>query len=374
MKQGLLIALVLTLAACASGPVQKQVALIANVLSATKVVLDLGAGKREYIQVEVLGFGSDRNKAREDGFRTAVLQAVGSVLVTQTESQNRRLVRDEIISYSSGYVDRHEVLSEKSAGSGVELRLKVWVAESRIARRLLADASTAGQIDGENLGLRIEGVLQERYQGDKLLSTVLSDFPRRAFDITLDKHRVNLNERREASLIVPFELKWNYNYLGSLYEALYVVRSEAPDFCWACLELGPRAEDKASIERRKSQSSFTLMVKPPQNLIMGWRGTVFFDDDFKLRLLYQAFAESRPVIRVLIEDSAGMRLRDQCHQFGFLDQLVQFSSYYSHANLNGNRVMRGEIPIRLGRKASEISEYDRISVRVVRSQDCNQFR
>jgi hypothetical protein len=53
MKRGLLIVLVITLAACAGGPVQKQVALIANVLSATKVVLDLGAGRREYIEVEV---------------------------------------------------------------------------------------------------------------------------------------------------------------------------------------------------------------------------------------------------------------------------------------------------------------------------------
>jgi len=81
MKHGLLIVLVFLLAACASGPVHQQVVLVANVLSATKVVLDLGSGKREYIEVEVLGFGSDRNKAREDGFRTAVLQAVGSVVV-----------------------------------------------------------------------------------------------------------------------------------------------------------------------------------------------------------------------------------------------------------------------------------------------------
>ncbi|MDV7389752.1 hypothetical protein RZS08_00300, partial [Arthrospira platensis SPKY1] len=96
------------------------------------------------MEVEVLGYGLDREKAREDGFRTAVIQSVGSVVVSQTQSTNSQLVRNEIVTYSSGFVDRHEVLSEKNMGSEVELRMRVWVAESRIARRLLAHSSTAG--------------------------------------------------------------------------------------------------------------------------------------------------------------------------------------------------------------------------------------
>lgn len=383
MKRSLLIILAFLLAACASGPVHKQVALIANVLSATKVVLDLGSGKREYIEVEVLGFGSDRNKAREDGFRTAVLQAVGSVVVTQTESRNRRLVRDEIVSYSSGYVDRHEILSEKSIGSGVELRLKVWVAESRIARRLLADASTAGQIDGKNLGLRIEGVLQERYQGDKLLSTVLSDFPRRAFDIKLDKHRVSLNERREVSLLIPFELKWNYDYLASLYEALYETRSET-SFCWSCILLGPQAEDQSARQRRQTQTSFTLMVKPPQNVLMGWRGTVVFDDNFKLRAMYQAFVESRPAIRLVIEDGRGRMAHDECFHYPNLDHVVHYHypDFYmftidrdlTRASINGNQVMRGELPINFRGEAKRLESYESVKISVVGRQNCPKNR
>lgn len=379
MKRCLLIALAFLLAACASGPVHKQVALIANVLSATKVLLDLGSGRREYIEVEVLGFGSDRNKAREDGFRTAVLQAVGSVVVTQTESRNRRLVRDEIVSYSSGYVDRHEILSEKSVGSGVELRLKVWVAESRIARRLLADASTSGQIDGKNLGLRIEGVLQERYQGDKLLSTVLSDFPRRAFDIRLDKHRVNLNERREVSLLIPFELKWNYDYLASLYEALYETRSE-PSFCWSCVLLGPQVEDQSARQRRQTQTSFTLMVKPPQNMLMGWRGTVVFDDNFKLRAMYQAFVESRPAIRLVIEDGTSRVTHDECFSYPNLDHVInyRYPDFYlftidrdlTEASINGNQVMRGELPINFKKDSNKLTNYETVMVSVVPFKEC----
>lgn len=380
MKRGLLIILILSLAACASAPVHKQVALIANVLSVTKVILDLGAGRREYIEVEVLGFGSDRIKAREDGFRTAVLQAVGSVVVTQTESQNRRLVRDEIVSYSSGYVDRHEILSEKSVGSGVELRMKVWVAESRIARRLLADASTAGQIDGKNLGLRIEGVLQERYQGDKLLSTVLSDFPRRAFDIKLDKHKVNLNERREVSLVIPFELKWNYDYLASLYEALYETRSE-PSFCWSCILLGPQAEDPSARQRRETQTSFTLMVKPPQNLLMGWRGTLVFDDNFKIRAMYQAFVASRPAIRLVIQDGSGRVAHDQCFYYPHLDHVVHYhypnfymftiDHHHTRASINGNQVLRGELPINLRGDTKRLDSYESVKISVVSRQNCS---
>lgn len=380
MKRLLCIIVLTLLSGCAVAPT-KSITLVANVLSATRVVLDLGAGKREYIEVEVLGYGVTREAAREDGFRTAVIQGVGAIVLSESEARNQKLVRDEIISYSSGYVDRHEIQTERVTVRGVELKMKVWVAELQIARRLLASSSTAGKIDGKNLSLRVEGVLQERYKGDHVLSIVLADFPHRAFDIKVGKHSVQLNERREVSLQIPFELKWNYDYLASLYEALYAIRSEL-EFCWSCL-LDPKLEDPSRRQRRESMTAFSMTVKPPKNWIMGWSGTLVFDDDFALRAMYQAFIETRPAIKLEIANESGRVVQSECFYYSNLDHQIHhrypgffmYNANYNYpqmnrASINGNQVMAGSLPLNFKQDTGRLSALEKVKVSVVRGLEC----
>lgn len=368
------------LSGCAAAPT-KSITLVANVLSATRVVLDLGAGKREYIEVEVLGYGVTREAAREDGFRTAVIQGVGALVLSESEARNQKLVRDEIISYSSGYVDRHEIQSERVTARGVELKMKVWVAESQIARRLLASSSTAGKIDGKNLSLRVEGVLQERYKGDRVLSVVLADFPHRAFDIKVGKHSVQLNERREVSLQIPFELKWNYDYLASLFEALYAIRSEL-EFCWICL-LDPMLEDPSRRQRRETMTTFSMTVKPPHWRIMGWSGSLVFDDDFALRAMYQAFIETRPAIKLEIANESGRTVHSECFYYSNLDHQIhhRYPDFYMYnanyrypqmnrASINGNQIMAGSLPLNFKQDTGRLSALDRVTISVIRGINC----
>lgn len=385
MRTAVIFIFALLASACAGLPVHQQVALVANVLSVSKVIADLGAGQREYMEVEVLGYGPDREKAREDGFRTAVIQSVGSVVVSQTQSTNSQLVRNEIVTYSSGFVDRHEVLSEKNMGSEVELRMRVWVAESRIARRLLAHSSTAGQIDGSSLSLRLDGVLNERAQGDRLLETVLADFPKRAFDITLGNHRVTLNERREVTLEIPFEVRWSYDYLISLYEALRVTHIE-PEACWRCLWLGPQAETEAQRQRRWTQSSFMLRVKPPQNAVKRWTGNLVFDDNLKIQAMHKTFVKSLPKVRLVINNAKGEVSFDQCYSYSQLDSqyiwsghpnryMFRFSGELRSASIDGDNVVAGVIPVRLKDDPAEtIRGFDRVTMTVVTKDQCRSWQ
>jgi hypothetical protein len=41
----------------------------------------------------------------------AVEQALGTLISSETEVNNGRIVRDEIVSYASGYVDRFDIVS-----------------------------------------------------------------------------------------------------------------------------------------------------------------------------------------------------------------------------------------------------------------------
>ena len=190
------------------------------VLSVIRIALNLGSGRQDYVQVDVVSEAGSVEQARLEGFRTAVNQAVGSVIATQTEVQNSRLVRDEIINYSSGYVDRFEIQSQTWQGNRVRLQMRVWVAESRLAHRLLGRSMDNKQIPGSQLGAQIQTLLDERQQGDRLMSAVLADFPDRAFDIQSEPSRAQLNNRRQVIIETQVTVRWNPAWANSVYEVL----------------------------------------------------------------------------------------------------------------------------------------------------------
>lgn len=190
------------------------------VLSVIRIALNLGNGRQDYVQVDVIGEGVTPEQARNDGFRLAVDRAVGSVIATQTETQNQRLVRNEIVNYSSGFVDRFEIVDQQLVGNRYQVRMRVWVGENRIAHRLLARSYNSQQVPGDQLSVQASSIVNERTRGDQLVSAVLADFPTRSFDIDIEPIQFNVNNSRQSVADVPITVQWNKKFLSALYETL----------------------------------------------------------------------------------------------------------------------------------------------------------
>lgn len=207
-----------------TGPVQAQslppMSTASVVLSVIRIALNLGSGRQDYIQVDVVATGNTTEQARHLGFRTAIEQTIGTVVASQSESQKQRLVRDEIITYSSGFVDRYEILEQNNFHNQVRLKMRVWVAESRIAHRLLGRSIDNQAIEGNQLGAQISTLIQEKNAGDQLVMTVMQDFPQRSFQVEAKNSKVNFDASRQAVLEIPVELSWDPNWANSLFEAL----------------------------------------------------------------------------------------------------------------------------------------------------------
>jgi hypothetical protein len=170
--------------------------------------------------IEVLGEGTTVEQARNNGFRLAVEQAVGTIIASETEVNNGRLTRDEIISYASAYVYRYEIVKQESGGLGVKTTMKVWLKSSAVANRLLSESSSPGTVDGATAAVNINSIVRERQDGDRLLATVLNDFPRRAFDVKIGKTQVTFDGNRQSRLEVPITVNFSSHYLDSLWAAL----------------------------------------------------------------------------------------------------------------------------------------------------------
>jgi hypothetical protein len=293
VRKLLALALSLTLA----GPVTAQTPPMSTasvVLSVVRIALNLGSGRQDYVQVDVVSQGSTAEQARLEGFRTAVNQAVGSVVATQTQTQNQRLTRDEIINYSSGFVDRFEILEQQDQGNRVQLKMRVWVAESRLAHRLLGQSYDSAQIPGGRIGAQVETLLEERQQGDRLIEAVMADYPHRAFDVKVGKSRVKFDNYRRASIITDVTIRWDQRFTDAVRDTLRRTRDPAKH-AWVYQQAVGReptiqlaAVNSHGKILHKECRSFTISPdntgfhRPPRYLLLWQRDAVFFDTGYRV--------------------------------------------------------------------------------------------
>lgn len=171
-----------------------------------------------YIQVKASA--ADDTAAREEAFRVAINQAVGSLLISERRAVDDDLVRNEILNYSSGYIYDFKVLQRRSANNLVEIEIDVWVARSQIADRILSRSEDRAQIPGGRISAQIESFDSTRQKGDRVLEVVLADFPKRAFDVAVGRIGVGVDQERRKFLEIPISVTWNPAWLASLDEAV----------------------------------------------------------------------------------------------------------------------------------------------------------
>lgn len=317
------------LALSLAGPVSAQstppMSTASVVLSVIRIALNLGSGRQDYVQVDVVAEGTTTEQARLEGFRVAVNYAVGSVVATQTQSQNQRLIRDEIVNYSSGFVDRFEILEQQNLGNSTKLKMRVWVAESRLAHRLLAQSYDSAQVPGGRIGAQVESLLDERRQGDRLVQAVMQDYPDRAFDVRVGKSRVKFDEYRRASIITDVTIRWDRRFTDAVMDVL----------------------------RRT-------------------------DDPAKRAWVYQQAVAVEPVIQISAVDSHGVVLHKECQNFVLSPERTGYNMPPRYLMIWRNNSpffdtayrIGGDLSLGFGQDVERIRRVDRIEVKILAQSKC----
>jgi hypothetical protein len=319
------------------------------------VVLTIGqwlifSDNKKIYYIEVAGRGSNATEARDNGFRLAVEQALGTLISSETEAQNGRIVRDEIISYAAGYVDRFTIVSTNTVGNQTEVVMKVWVGRSALADRLLNRSEKSGEVDGARASVQLQTLNQERATGDRLLEQVLADFPKRAFDIDMKSTDV-LRQNRSSVIEINFKLSWNKDYLRSL---------------WTALE---------ATSQRNNNAISTIVVNGG-GWFGGFGGAARFDDTRKFELLANRMYVQGPSVLVTIRGSGRQTLFSSCYLYQELDNMAQYNVTNQRfvefgmggARVNGGYVMPGRIQIPL--RSDILAQATSIDMDIVLRNQC----
>jgi len=362
--------------ACAAliGSAQAQVVTGAMFLpSPVGVILSIGQwiifeSERTYY-IEVLGEGRTSEEAKLNGFRIAVEQAVGSVIASETQVNNNRITRDEIISYASGYVTKYEIVKQEPGGIGVKATMKVWIKKSGIANRLLNQSKGAGDFEGAQASVQLSTLQYERGQGDRLVNLVVNDFYRLGFDLSIKPVTVKFDDDRSAVAFVPFTLKWNQDYVKSLWEAVKTTSQEQwPGVCWQ-LAVGGNCRQPASI--------IQLSTKLP----FGAGGDkVGFGDTVKVNSMLNMMVNTQPRIKATLYTNTNAVMFVGCYTWDMLDHSagfnVQGAEYFVDSNFYGPKnvviykdaKLEGHISFRMN--AEQLKNAGRVDMKLVPQNQC----
>lgn len=250
----------------------------------------------EYIRV--VGEGHTVEQAKEDAFRTAVQQQAGAIVLSERQSNLGKLDKDNISLFSAGYVDDFKIININQRGSNIRITMDVLVADSKLLNQVLSTGQTNQNVNGERAGAALSTYLDQKQKGDKMLDVVLGTYPQNAFVVEQTGYVLTVDSYRNATFNIPYTLKWNYDYITAMNEAMTLI------------------EDTVGLIGffQPAPSNVIIMAKNPKDLIFGNKNVYKFNDIPMLHRIKNSMVGDREVrIKLEISDANGKILYQTCY-------------------------------------------------------------
>lgn len=155
----------------------------------------------DFIEIISTGVGRNSDEAQRHALRAAVEQAVGTLVDSETLVENEDVINDQIIVYSAGFVESHEIIGTPKAIDGlVQVKIKAFVRKTQLAEKIQSVNIQSKDIDGESIFGKVITKIEQRESGEQLIRKTMAGFPVNVIEAVVvgapdydeDKKRVTL--------------------------------------------------------------------------------------------------------------------------------------------------------------------------------------
>lgn len=311
--------------------------------------------------ITITSAGKTFEEAKINGFRIAVENKLGTIVISEREQRNHVMVRNHIQTYSAGYVDDYKILSNVASENNVTLLMEISVSESKLRDFLLTEPQSANQFNTEKHQVQINTYYHERKTGDQLISSLMQHYPYKAFNIKQLPYELKIDSRRGTYLVVPYELTWNYDFLVSLNETVRNTHDAKTGFM------------------KSPMAYFSIMFKDPKSLFLGESNTYGFNDMIRFNNIKQLLTnENEPRVRLTITNNNNQTVINTCVVPNFLtgkQRSFYRIGYANEISIFGNERENSSLRIELGRSTEfDLNGMTFINVSMVANKDCHQQR
>lgn len=160
------------------------------------------------VSIQVTGVGKTVEEAQKSGFRDAIQEAYGTLMLSERRIKNDSLFEDDV-SYAKGVIENYTIISNSYHKNDrlFHLKMNVVVSPTSIQRRLL-DAQDAQRVDGALLGKQIAiGKAQvasevDRFLGArKLFEHMSANIGRSIFDVSVGQVKTVRNGQQISTTV-----------------------------------------------------------------------------------------------------------------------------------------------------------------------------
>ena len=220
--------------------------------------------------IRTTGVGNTYEEAKNNAFKEAIEYQVGVVITSERETYNEKLIKDEILAYSTAFVDEYKIISQQTIGNKVQVVVDVKLSLLRISDRILSKGKDSKNLDGPKHDNQYKSFLENKQNGDRILDSVLRDYPRRAYDIKQSDYVVKIDSYRNLTLTIPYTMTWNPNYIASFHDALKILADGKPSL-WT-VEKGFAQQYPGTVRIGSEKYYFNEFVIPDKILdsFMDW--------------------------------------------------------------------------------------------------------
>ena len=301
--------------------------------------------------IQVSGEGSTFEEAKLNAFKTAIEYEAGTIVVSERISNNYKLVKNDILVYSSAYITNYKIINSFKSGNQVHVVVDVDVASNKIADRILGVGSKPSIVESKH-GMQYQTYMENKNNGDRLLLQVLKDYPTKAFTVTQGNHALAVDVYRNGILEIPIEFKWNYNYITSLNDTLSVL------------------EDGSNGLLKQSPASVTIMAKDPKDYVFGKKSTYKFNDVLITQAIKETFLNNPPRIQLTITGRGVVVYKNCFVPESFVGKKPAFFYAESNLILYGNQVEKNIIKLELRNMPTLLRDAENIDLAVVAHESC----
>lgn len=174
-------------------------------------------------KIMVTGVGIDFEKARQNAIRNAIEQVIGTYVSSDTMVKNSQVIKDQILSYSGGYVKNMDVIAQERTDDGLfSIKIEALVISTKLKRKIESMNIAMKKVEGESLFAEASSKIDEQRSGQELLDNMMSKYPQAAYIYSVNKPSiVSTNPNNEKTTVqIPIIIKWDEAYIQELRSVL----------------------------------------------------------------------------------------------------------------------------------------------------------
>lgn len=172
-----------------------------------------GAAASATTEVVATGVGVDADKALRNAFRNAVEQAVGLIVDAETVVKNEDVIKDQILTYSDGFVEKFDRVKEGKRDDGLyEVKIKAVVKRRQLIEKLKEAKISVAKVEGESLFAEVVTQLDAEKNAAKLLEKAFEGLPASLLVARVADQKPAILEKNDSGVKAVWNIEVGFDF------------------------------------------------------------------------------------------------------------------------------------------------------------------